>query len=190
MPFFTEELRSFPLPFLFDFCKCHHWTDSLTLVFTVLGSSFWFLQELPSAGPKPRKLENTGTKCFSSVLLLTSLKCSVHTSQALDHTSTAQMSLPTAPVTAQLPRPCHYNIPHAPDYNKTPGVVISPLYFPHHKQSKLGNFPARQACWAAERAEVKCWKTEGKTWGDQHVKKRLKDACNLNNLNSQQFQSL
>lgn len=99
MCFFTEGSSSFPLPFKFNFCKCHHWMDSQTPVLMVLGS--WFLQELPSAAPKPRKLETLAKNAFQVL-------CCLHHSgalptQALDHSSTAQMSLPTAPATPLLP---------------------------------------------------------------------------------------
>lgn len=62
--FLTEESSSLPLPFSFDFCKSHHWINSLTPLFMVLGSSFWVLQQLPSAGPKPRRPENTKRSAF------------------------------------------------------------------------------------------------------------------------------
>lgn len=122
-----------------------------------------------------QKTGNTGKKCFSSALLLTPLRCSAHTSPG------PQQHCPDVPAHSPSDSPashhhiphvsdCNHNIPPVSDFNKTLGAAISPLYFPPHKQSKLGNFPARQACWAAEGAQIKCWKSEGKTWADQHLK--------------------
>lgn len=161
----------------------------------------WLLQQMPSAGPKPRRLEKILFKVTAACVM--SPKCPVHAhwSQALDWTNFWHHTLmaptlprfpcPQAPGTAWLPRHLCSSIPHISDCdNKTPDVVISAHHFPGHKRSKLGYFPARQACWAVGRAEIRCWKTEERTRGEEHVKERSKDACNLNNLNSQQFQSL
>lgn len=101
MPFFTEGSSSFPLPFLFEFCKCHHWMDSLTPVFIVLGSSFWFLQELPSAGPRLRKLENTDRSAFQVFCCLHHL--SALSTQAKPWTT---LALPRCPCPQHQWLPC------------------------------------------------------------------------------------
>lgn len=105
----------------------------------------------------PPNPENTGKKCFLSVLELASLKCSVHTSQALDPTSTAQMSLPTAPGTPLLPRPCHHHIPQGSDYTSTL-VLLS-----EHSTSLTTSNPS----WGMFHPGrlVSCWKGRDKVRG-------------------------
>lgn len=150
----------------------------------------FFLVFLSPKGFSPLLLPTTlETKCLPYRRIQGS--CLFHlTSAHLTTKSTAFCPLLRVLGSSLTPRPLCSSIPHISDCdNETPDAVISAHHFPGHKRCKLGYFPARQACWAVGRAEIRCWKTEERT-REEHVKERSKDACNLNNLNSQQFQSL
>lgn len=113
------------------------WLLQIPPLFMVPGCSFWLPQQLPSAGPKPRRLEYTKKKYFSSFLLPTSPKSPVPTSLRLDKLLAPPLALPRCscsqePVIAWLPRPHRCDIPHISDYKMTPDIIISPLNFPQH----------------------------------------------------------
>lgn len=160
-------------------------------------SSFWLLQQMPSAGSKPRRTGNTEKKSFSSFLLPTSFKClftlaKSRTRPAAGITPLQHQHCPDAPAHKhQWPR-------GFPGLSATPLLVFLTTTDPscHYQPTPLAQTQATQAGLLSSQAgSLSCWKGREKvqenwTQGEQHIKEKSKDTCNLNNLNSQQFQSL